>query len=81
MVRVYANSQTPLGSNGVPTMTLTAYRSGHSIGTITLTRSRHRALPQGSLGQVNPAQRTDPNGAYTFTLPANSVPRQRQHQP
>ena len=70
VVRVYANSQTPLGSNGVPTMTLTAYRFGHAIGTIPPDQiPPAAALPQGGLGQVNPAQRANPSGAYTFTLP------------
>ncbi len=74
VVRVYANSQTSLGSNGVPTMTLTAYRFGRSIGTITPDQiPPAAALPQGTLGQVNAGQRTDPNGAYTFTLPADWV--------
>ena len=72
VVRVYANSQTPLGSNGVPTMTLTAYRFGRSIGTIPPDQiPPAAALPQGGLGQVNAAQRANPNGAYTFTLPAD----------
>ena len=74
VVRVYANTSVPIGGHAVPGMLLRAFRDGRQLPPGPIESDQlppSRALPVGRLGE-NPSNnglRTDPGGAYTFTLP------------
>lgn len=58
VVRVYANSQIPIGSHALPSMVLTAFRNGQELPPGPIQPSvapTAEAMPQGTLGSVNAA--------------------------
>ena len=72
VVRVYANTATPLG-NAAPQVRLSGYRGGQLLAPGPIGPDFQPVVPVGALGSVTTAagiwQRGFPNDAYTFTLP------------
>jgi len=72
VVRVYANSETPLAAGSLPPMRLTATRNGVTLAPGPIGPDEPpapSAMPVGALGVVGAGQRFSAGGAYTFTLP------------
>ena len=72
VVRVYANTSSPLAAGSPPPMRLTAMRGGRVLAPGPIGPDKPPspgALPVGALGSVGAGQRFSRSGAYTFTLP------------
>ncbi|HEY5088342.1 MAG TPA: hypothetical protein VIK30_00150, partial [Polyangia bacterium] len=81
VVRVYANTRSPIPGSLVPAMTLEAFRDGKELypgpiqpdvsydSSLKATHQEPTQLPVGSVGQVPPGAQASPNAAYTFTIP------------
>jgi hypothetical protein len=81
VVRVYANTRSPIPGSLVPAMTLEAFRDGKELypgpiqpdvsydSGLKATHQEPTQLPVGSVGQVPPGAQASPNAAYTFTIP------------